>query len=166
LSSHLTKDQEISQTELDDFKILSDGDKLYSQTLSLMARRLRSSWEIENYLHRKKVSRAIQIDLMTKLETGGLINDDKFARAWIKDRQLLKPTSRRKLKLELQQKHVSDEIINSALEQLDPDYEASTLKYLIMVKRRQTRYRDNMKLMQYLVRQGFNYGEVKQVIED
>ena len=67
--------------------------------------------------------------------------------------------------LELQQKHISKEIISEVLGDYEPS-EQQALNELITKKRQTTRYKDNTKLMAYLLRQGFNYGDIKQAISD
>jgi SOS response regulatory protein OraA/RecX len=44
--------------------------------------------------------------------------------------------------------------------------EQSAIKTIIEQKRRQARYQDDLKLMQYLARQGFNYGDIKDALKD
>ncbi|MCX6725611.1 MAG: RecX family transcriptional regulator, partial [Candidatus Saccharibacteria bacterium] len=68
--------------------------------------------------------------------------------------------SQRKLSLELRAKRVSDEIIRQVISE-DETSEADVLADLISRKRKQSRYQDDLKLMQYLARQGYNYGDIK-----
>ena len=79
--------------------------------------------------------------------------------------RLLKPTSRRKLVNELRKKHIANEIIDQAIGSEDED-ERSALREVIERKRRQSKYQDNEKLMQYLARQGFSYGDIKEALEE
>jgi regulatory protein len=100
------------------------------------------------------------------LRTIGLLNDLAFARSWIANRRLLKPTSARKLRLELKQKQVAEEIIQEAMAEDETD-EQEVLQQLIAKKRNQTKYNhDNLKLMQYLARQGFNYDAIKSALDN
>jgi SOS response regulatory protein OraA/RecX len=93
-----------------------------------------------------------------------LIDDEKFAEAFVNDRRLLRPTSRRKLILELRKKRVADEVIQAAVGSEQQDEQAA-LQAIIESKRRQSRYRDDLKLMQYLARQGFSYGDIKAALQ-
>ncbi len=156
---------EISAKQLDKFKQESDIDKIYGRTLDLLARRPRSEWELRDYLRRKQIEAGDVDTLLNKLSNSGYINDEDFARRWVDSRRLLKSTSKRKLNLELKQKRISDEIINKVLAEDETD-ELKVLKELIAKKRTQTRYQDDQKLMQYLVRQGFNYSDIKQTLRD
>jgi len=165
IDSKLAVGDELKQDELISHKNRADTDKLYNNCLNYIARRMRSKWEIENYLSRKKASPTLINEIVNKLSIKGLIDDGQFASRFVADRNLLKPTSRRKLILELRSKKISESIINDVLK-ADQDAELDNLRRVIDSKRRQTKYQDNNKLMQYLAGQGFNYGDIKAVLEE
>jgi SOS response regulatory protein OraA/RecX len=77
----------------------------------------------------------------------------------------LKPSSRRKLVADLRKKHIDPDIIESAIGS-EKDDERAALKATIERKRRQTKYQNDEKLMQYLARQGFNYQDIKEALRD
>jgi regulatory protein len=104
-------------------------------------------------------------DILNKLTKLGYVDDKKFAESFVNDRNLLRPTSRRKLILELKIKKIPQDIINQAVGS-DSAIELENLHKIIERKRRQTKYQDNLKLMQYLASQGFNYGDIKDALKD
>jgi len=163
LESKIVSGQELSAQQVKDFKKLSGDDKLYNQTLRYAAMRARSTWEIEQYLQRKKADSLLSQQIVNKLSNLQLIDDAAFAQTWIASRRLLKPTSRRRLLQELRAKHVPDDIAETVLAEDETD-EQTTLRELIDKKRRQTKYQDVTKLMQFLARQGFNYDDIKQAL--
>ena len=165
LESKLTSGTELSEGKLREFKQLSDDDKLYNRALNYIALRPRSKWEIEFYLERKKASPALIDLILNKLSIIDLIDDEKFAKAFVNDRRLLRPTSRRKLVNELRKKHISNEIIEKAIGNETEDEQAA-LRTVIEKARRQTKYQDNEKLMRYLARQGFSYGDIKDALNN
>jgi len=165
LSSGLIVGQELTAEELKQQKEQSADDKMYNACLNLIARRMRSKGEIELYLKRKKVSPTLLSNILNKLSEKGLIDDKKFASSFINDRNLLKPTSRRKLILELRSKNVPGDIINEVIED-DDQQEKTNLIRIVENKRRQSKYKDDQKLMQYLSRQGFNYSDIKEVLAE
>ncbi|HEX4774559.1 MAG TPA: RecX family transcriptional regulator [Candidatus Saccharimonadales bacterium] len=164
LELKLASGQELSPEQAKEFKKISADDKLYNQTLRWAAMRLRTKWEVETYLERKQASPALIEYILNKLSNIELVNDEKFAKAFVNDRQLLRPTSRRKLILELHKKHVGDELIRKVMEGHEPEDEQAALSSIIERKRRQSRYEDDLKLMQYLARQGFNYDNIKSAL--
>ncbi|MEK7594380.1 MAG: RecX family transcriptional regulator [Patescibacteria group bacterium] len=165
IDSKLVNGQELTDQQVREYKQLSDDDKLYALTLRYIAIRPRSKWEIKQYLERKKPSPTLSDQLLNKLSIIALIDDQKFAQAYVNDRRLLRPTSRRKMILELRRKHIADEVIKSVVGD-EPDEEKNALRGIIERKRTQTRYQDDLKLMQYLSRQGFGYGDIKSALQE
>lgn len=165
IDSGLKLGQELSSEELDQLKDTAQVDKLYNRLLDLIMRRPRSRWEIEDYLKRKKQEPEHMQDVIARLEDRGFINDTDFATRWVDNRRLLKPTSQRKLTLELKQKRISDEIIRQVLAD-DATDEREVLRTEIIKKRRQSRYQDDQKLIAYLARQGYRYDDIKAVLAE
>jgi regulatory protein len=165
LTSHLSLGQEFNKEELLALKLSAVADKAYSQSLGLVARRPRSEWELRDYLKRKDYAPELIDQTILRLAEREYVNDEAFARAWVNNRRLLKATSKRRLAQELRQKRVRDEVIAVVLENDETD-EHQVLKDLIVRKRKQSRYQDDLKLLQYLVRQGFNYGDAKAALDE
>lgn len=163
LESKLVKGQELTEQQVRHFKALSDDDKLYNRVLGYIALRPRSEWEIKTYLERKKSPTPLVESILNKLRVNRLLDDAKFADAYVHDRRLLRPTSRRKMILELKKKRLSEEVIREAVGS-DVEQDQSALDELVVRKRRQTRYQDDKKLMQYLAGQGFGYGDIKSAL--
>lgn len=164
LDSRLAKGDELTRQQVEDFKQLSADDKLYNLVIRYIAIRPRSQWEIETYLDRKD-SPAPKIEQITnKLSRLGLIDDTKFAQAFVNDRRLLRPTSRRKMIIELKKKHVANDTIMAVVGNESAD-ERHALVDIVQRKRKQTRYQDDLKLIQYLARQGFSYGDIKAALQ-
>jgi len=165
IDSGLRIGQEIDKAKLENLKGQAKTDKIYNQTLMLVARRPRSEWEIDDYLKRKGHEPEIRSQILNKLRNKNFINDEDFAKRWVESRRLLKNISQRKLRVELKQKRISEEIIGQVLS-LDETDEIEVVKAEIAKKRRQTRYQDDQKLIAYLARQGYNYGEIKTALAD
>lgn len=155
--------QEVGSEQVKALKQLSSDDKLFGATLRYVGLRPRSEWEIRTYLQRKHASPALVDSILNKLSKNGFIDDVAFAKAWVESRRLLRPTSKRKLQQELHAKRVSDEVIGQVLAADEAD-ERQLLRALAAKKR--GRYSEDIKLMQYLVRQGFSYEDVKAVVSE
>jgi regulatory protein len=155
----------LTREDLDNYKKLSLDDKLYSQALRYVAMRQRTVWETGFYLERKGIDPTLLTQILNKLSILGLIDDEKYARAYVNDRLLLRPTSRRKIIMELKKKRIPEDTVQRILaektDQEGGDSDHTALVSVIARKRRQTKYQDDKKLMQYLARQGFGYGDIK-----
>jgi regulatory protein len=164
LESKIASGQELTKEQLEEFKKLSADDKLYNQALRYVAMRPRTRWEVQFYLERKKASPPLIDALLNKLSKIGLIDDRKYAEAFVHDRQLLRPTSRRKIIAELRKRRVTDEVIQQVTS-VDEVSDQAALLAVIERKRRQSKYQDDTKLMQYLARQGFGYDDIKTALQ-
>lgn len=166
LQSKLATGQDLACEDLKHWKQESADDKIYGNALRYAAMRQRSTWEMEQYLKRKQASPTLAEKILNKLSDIGLLNDETFARAWVQNRRLLRPTSKRKLQQELRAKRVPDQVIDRTLSEEAGD-EQSALRALVAKKRNLPRYKaDPMKLMQYLARQGFSYSDIKDELSE
>lgn len=165
LDSQLAVGQEMDAGDLKHWKQESADDKILGSALRYAAMRLRSVWEMEQYLRRKSASPALVERILNKLSNINLLNDEAFAQAWVANRRLLRPTSKRKLQHELQAKHVSQEVINITLAEDEIADERDALREVIAKKRNLPKYKaEPLKLMQYLARQGFSYSDIKDLL--
>jgi regulatory protein len=165
LNTGLKIGQEFTEAELVELKNKAVLDKAYDRALNLIMRRARSEWEMRDYLKRKEYDPDQIEATISRLRERGYIDDADFARRWVENRRLLKATSKRRLMQELRQKRVADDIIEEVLNADETD-EREVLRQLIDRKRKQTKYQDDLKLTQYLVRQGFDYGIIKEAVNE
>ncbi len=165
LKQGLYNGQDLTAEELASVKEDSVRDKARYQALGQLSRRMRSEWELRDYLKRKDYASEVIDQTIEWLAEYGYCDDKKFANSWVANRRLLKATSSRRLRQELRQKRVKDEVIDEVLSE-DATDERQVLRDLIERKQKQTRYQDHTKLMQYLSRQGFNYDDIKSVLDE
>ncbi|CAN5412885.1 recombination regulator RecX [soil metagenome] len=164
LDSGLTSGQELTIEKVKEYKQLSSDDKLYNRALNYVVLRPRSVWELQFYLRRKDSPAPLIEQITNKLLELGLLDDRKFAQMFVHDRALLRPASRRKMIMELRKKHVPEEVIQLTLE-AEPTDELAALRNIVAKKRELSKFKnDELKLMQYLARQGFSYSDIKQVL--
>ncbi len=155
---------EIDQTKLDELKRASELGKAYDRALNYVTIRPRSVREIRQYARRKQWTPEDTQIIIDKLTARNYLNDDSFAKLWVQSRSLTKNYSARKLRLELKQKGITDEIVSQVMGADNYD-ETAALKALIAKKSRLSRYAaDPQKLMQYLARQGFSYDDIKSAL--
>lgn len=163
ISSGISSGTEITTEQLEAYKRLSAEDKLWGRALRYVAARLRSSHEVREYLRRKEASPELVDQYIERLADIGLLDDHRYAQVFVENRRMLKPSSKRKLLLELKQKRIPDSIIREVLQEDEGD-DKSALRDLVIKKRRQTKYQDDMKLKQYLARQGFGFDDINQAL--
>jgi len=163
ISSRLVSGQEVTGPELQALKAVAGLDKVYGNALRYVAMRPRSEWEMQDYFRRKGIDPEAGQQIIERLRGVGLMDDAAFARAWVSNRRLLKSTSLRRLRMELKQKHVPEDIITLVLSEDETD-ERDSLRQLVAKK--QARYPDRQKFMMYLARQGFSFDDIKSVLDE
>lgn len=166
LEHKLHSGMELSEADLEKLQKASDYGKLLERVLNYVMIRPRSIREVRDYLWRKKADPDIGESIIQRLQARGYLGDAAFAKSWVRSRQLTKPISKRRLQAELIQKGVASELIEQAISG-DSEYdELEALREIIAKKRKQSRYQDEQKLMQYLARQGFSYDVIKSTLSE
>jgi regulatory protein len=157
----LLSDQEIEALlERDSFQ------KAYARALRFLSYRPRSEDEVRRYLQGKKVSLAIEAEVVERLTAAGLLDDQAFASYWVENRESFNPRGRYALRYELRQKGLSEETIALAIE--DIDEEDSAYRALISRARRMPpldRGAFRKKLGSFLRRRGFSYEAIGAALE-
>ena len=160
-SAHeITVGQDLTTAEIARYQKNHLESKAYTRALRYIGVRPRSVRETTDYLLRVNAQGADEA--IERLIAAGLLNDLAFAQVWIRDRQAMKPKSRRVLVQELRQKGVESSAIDEALSEVDPDDQIRAIEKVIEKKRRLSRFETKEKLIRYLLGQGFEYDLVKQ----
>ena len=162
----------LTPEDLEFYQKASNFGKLYQGTLNWLVLRPRSVKETRDYLFRKKIQKkeyGITDDdinlVIKKLLEKNYLNDTTFTEFYIENRFINKGISSRRLKLELMKKGIDNSIINDALAKISRDDSLEIAK-IIKKKRRLKSYQDDTKLIQYLVRQGFDFELAKTAVAD
>ena len=102
--------------------------------------------------------------VIAKLVEMRVIDDENFARFFVSNRNQIKGTSEKKLRIELQKKGVSDTIIREVLseDEFGEKLRDDRVEIMKMIERKRRRGYDDAKLTQYLARQGFSYDLIKE----
>ncbi len=170
--------KEYTEKELIELETESQFGKLYARTLEYTMLRPHSGREIRDYLWKKTrstkyksrngelkervgVSQEVADRVFARLEAKGYIDDAKFARWWVENRNQRKGTSLRKLRGELSLKGVSTGVIEAALNETVRSDSDELVK---IITKKRSKYPDEQKLMQYLARQGFSYDDIKNAL--
>ena len=128
------------------------------QAYLFLSYRARSEDEIRNNLRKHDYPEAVIEETIERLQRNGFANDKQFARAWVENRNTFRPRGRRALAMELRQKGIDDEIIQSTLVGLDEEslaYEAGLKKASRLKALEWSDFRK--KLGAFLSRRGFSY---------
>jgi len=86
-----------------------------STALHFLKFRPRSVFEVEQKLKQKGVIKSEIEKVISVLKKNNLLDDLEFAKMWVRDRNLLKPTGSYVLKMELRKLGIADGIIEEVL---------------------------------------------------
>lgn len=183
----LKNGQVITEEELAEFKKASEFGKLYQRTLEWVLTRPHSIRETKDYLYRRvrNMSRGSKtrpsgsersretipdsfLDyssftdaVVERLLSKGYLDDLKFAEYYVENRFVKKGISKKRLKMELMKKGVSNETIEEVLNKTSRNDEEEILK---IIAKKRSKY-DDEKLIQYLCRQGFHFETVRNLVQ-
>jgi regulatory protein len=121
---------------------------------------------VSQNLRKHDFSESIIQQVLDKLCRNGLVNDLSFARTWVENRSEFRPRGRRALRMELYQKGIANQVIDTVLRDLDEDELAYRAACKQTRKYRRLDWPDyRRKMTAFLARRGFNYGTAAPVVE-
>ena len=100
--------------------------------------------------------------VLDRLNQRNYLDDRRFAQFWVENRNVKKGISIKKIQSELAQKGVDQQIIEEVLQGTSRN-ERDELRKIIA--RKSNRYKNPQKLIQYLIRQGFNYSDILEELD-
>ncbi|MFA5356951.1 MAG: regulatory protein RecX [Candidatus Omnitrophota bacterium] len=134
----------------------------------LLKFRLRSEKEVRDRLKKKKFDAETIEDTVSFLKEKAFIDDEQFARAWIRSR-VKKPLGIRRLKVELRLKGIDKAIIDAGINELKSDYsEEDVVKSIAKNRLSRLKGIDQQKAKKrvyaYLLRRGFSPESIIEVL--
>lgn len=188
--------RELTEAELEEMKKASAFGKEYQRALEWVLMRPRSVRELRDHLARRAIKQSswghpqslrgrsdepredgreerpqegcLSLSaeerevIIERLTQKGYLNDEKFAEYYVENRFVKKGISKKRLKMELMKKGIDSKIIENVLESGARNDEEEIKK--IIIKKR-NKY-DDEKLVAYLIRQGFPYDLVKELVSE
>ncbi len=163
LTEKLKKGDELDSQRIDELKRLSGEGKLRARALEWVMGRPHSTYELRQYLYRKKAGKEQIEAVVQEFMDKNYINDESFAR-WFAEGRMRKNKSTRAIKVELSSKGVSPVTIQNIVTELETS-DGRALQTLVNKLSNRPRYSDRDKLTRYLISKGFSYADVKQALD-
>lgn len=141
----------------------------YLALAALCAQAEHCQWEMLEKMRRWELSDEAQARVMERLVKERYVDDERYARAFVKDKIHYNKWGRRKVEQALWQKHIDDDIRQRVLDEVDDDEYLSILRPLLQQKRKSTKaqsdYELNQKLIRFALGRGFTFDIIRQCIE-
>ncbi|MFN0094549.1 MAG: regulatory protein RecX [Dehalococcoidia bacterium] len=139
----------------------------HEAALRLLGHRARSERELRTRLGMRGIPPEAVDDEVVRLRAAGLLDDHRFAEAWVQDRQRFAPRGRRMLRYELLGRGVAPESVDSVTHEID---DVATARDLALAKARRTTkepYEDFLvRVGGFLRRRGFDYAVASQAARE
>lgn len=140
----------------------------FLQLATLCAQGEHCQWEMTEKMRRWEMDEGSQARIMQRLVKERYVDDERFTRAFVKDKIRYNKWGRRKVEQALWQKHIAEDIRQKVLDEVDDEEYLSVLRPLLKQKRKSTRaqsdYEMNQKLMRFALGRGFTFDIIRQCI--
>jgi len=158
--------QELSDEKIAQLKAQDSHEAAYQMALGFLDYRPRSGAEVRKNLEKHGYETEVIEQVLERLRHASLVNDDQFAQTWVDNRSEFRPRGRRLLSMELRQKGLDDETIESAISGLDEE-ELATQAARKYQRKLQGLPKPEFrrKLAGFLARRGFGYAVIEPVME-
>lgn len=141
----------------------------YLQLAALCAQAEHCQQEMRDKMKRWGIDAAIQERIIARLVKERYIDDERFARAFAKDKIRYNKWGRRKVQQGLWQKHIDAEIQERVLCEIDDSEYLTVLKPLLKQKTKSIRaendYERNQKLVRFALGRGFTFDIIRQCLQ-
>ena len=138
-------------------------------SMHALTRRGMSRWELEQTLRSRELDDDLVVEELERLERVGLIDDASLAETIVRTQHDRKGLGRSALTAELRRRHIGQEHIELALEQVDDDDEQSRATELAVKRAPQLRSYDretaHRRLSGFLLRKGYNGSVVRTAVD-
>ena len=141
----------------------------YLQLAALCAQAEHCQQEMRDKMKRWEMAPEVQERVIARLIKERFIDDERYARAFVKDKIRYNKWGRRKVQQGLWMKHIDDDIQQRVLSEVDDTEYLAVLKPLLKQKAKSIKAENDYELTQKLVRfalgRGFTYDIIRQCLD-
>jgi len=141
----------------------------YLTLAALCAQAEHCQHEMTEKMRRWQMSDEAQARVMQRLVAERYVDDERYARAFVRDKIRYNKWGRRKVEQALWQKHIDEDIRREVLDAVGDEEYLEVLRPLLQQKRRNTKaasnYELNQKLMRFALSRGFTFDLIRQCID-
>ena len=141
----------------------------YLQLAALCAQAEHCRQEMRDKMRRWEMAPEAQERVIARLVKERYIDDERYARAFVKDKVRYNKWGRRKVQQGLWMKHIDDDIQQRVLDEVDDEEYLAVLKPLLKQKvksiKAESDYELNQKLVRFAFGRGFTYNIIRQCLD-
>ena len=164
VKNRLKVGQEITQERLEEIQMESEKSAAFDKALTHLSATRKTEKEIRAFLGKKGYLPAVADYVVEKLRSYNFLNDGQYAESYVEC--VSKRKGSKLIRMELKQKGISDEAIDSAIEGLPPEREEETaMAILEKYMRGKTCDKTTLqKAYRYLMGKGYDYEVIKSAL--
>ncbi len=162
---HLYEGKEITQEQISSIREFEKLTEAKEKVRNYISYRERSKKEIKDYLTNKGVQEEVAKEVLDDFENANLIDDNRFALSWVKNRNKINPKGNFALKMELRDKGVDENEIENLLQSVD-EKENARKALEKAIKKYGKKSASKKKILEYLKRRGFEFQTALDVINE
>ena len=140
----------------------------YLQLAALCAQAEHCQQEMRDKMRRWELDETVQNRIIDRLIKERYVDDERYARAFVKDKIRYNKWGRRKVQQALWQKHIDAEIQLRVLDEIDEKEYLDILRPLLKQKRKSIKaesdYELNQKLVRFALGRGFGFDIIRQCL--
>ena len=141
----------------------------YLRLTALCAQAEHCQQEMRDKMRRWEMAPEAQERIITRLVKERYIDDERYARAFVKDKIRYNKWGHRKVQQGLWTKRIDEDILQRVLDEIDDEEYLAVLKTLLAQKRKnikaQSDYELNQKLVRFALGRGFTYDIIRQCLD-
>ncbi|MCG8604136.1 recombination regulator RecX [bacterium] len=161
----------LSKEQVTDLELQEGKRRVKDKAYQLLAARAHSGQELKKKLTQRGFQPELVDAVLGQLQKDHVVDDSEFARLFARSRLNNKPMGKRRLRCELWQKGLSEEIVDQTLNEVYQERSQAQLAR-DLVEKRQSRYAHlegalrKKRLGDLLLRRGFDWSLIKEVIDE
>lgn len=144
------------------------NEKAYNYAIKYL-KNIKTKKDVYDYLIRKGFTDEETSEVCDYIEEVGLVDDDLYVKFFVEDSFRIKNKGARKIVYELKQRGIDDDKIEEAMEEAsDMEYEALKEAYerkLEATKSETDPYKRKNKIIRFLISRGFDYSDIKDIVD-
>lgn len=169
IKHNLKKGLEIDEFALTEILFHDEIRKAYNRAVQYLAVRMRSEFEVRQYLQKKEIDEPIVKEVIHKLYQFQFLNDQEFALAYVRTQMNTTDKGSVTLQQELKEKGIKNELIERALLeypiQMQQENAVKLAKKFFQKNSKDSSKVIKQKLEQMLIRKGYSFEMIQETIE-
>lgn len=162
MKNHLKEGQIVTKEGLDYLITQTERENALSRAVGYISKSQKSKKQVIEYLQKKGYDEETSFYVISKLEEYHFVDDELFAKNYIKYKN--KTNGSKKIKMELKQKGVEEDLVNSAIEDYASDRDSIEFVANKYLKNKVKDLKTKQKAYRHLLSRGYGYEDINFVL--